>query len=162
MVVAAIFFCSALQTESASSWSGGTQARTLYGVTIGENAAYALAGLGLKPPRWHEPASPSAPKTLAEYRLALADYGRAFLQLVFDTRIKNIMVYQYGTKEPNIVDPYGIKLNDTVARLTKKRGRPSAINSHHDYVYGSWPQLHWVYATHGGLVTSISVSDGPP
>ncbi len=144
-----------------ASASNAAQARTLYGVSIGENASYALADLGLGPSRFHAaPAGSAQPQ--AEYRLALADYGRAVLQLVFDIRIKSVMVRQYGSREPDITDPYGIHLNDTVRRLTEKRGAPESIDAHHDYIYGPAAQLHWAYGTNGGRVTSISVSDGTP
>ena len=140
-------------------WHGGAQASTLYGVTIGENASYALAHLEVKPSRFHA-APAGAPQPQAEYRLILADYGKALLELVFDTRIKRIVVSPYGNEQPDIADPYGIRLNDPVSRLSSKRGPPEAIDAHHGYSYGPGSGLHWVYGTHGGRVTSISVSDG--
>jgi hypothetical protein len=141
-----------------SAWPTTTQAHTLYGVSIGENASYALTGLGLGPSRFHAAAAGS-PRPQAEYRVALADYGKALLALSFDTRIKSITVARYGTRRSDIVDPYGIKLADSIERLTSKRGLPTSIDAHHDYVYGPATQVHWVYGFGDGLVTSISVSD---
>jgi len=156
MALAISLFVPPLQALSA--WSATMQARTLYGVSIGENASYALTDLGLAPSRFHAAASGS-PQPQAEYRVALADYGKALLALSFDTRIKSITISRYGTRSSDIVDPYGIRLADSIGRLTSKRGQPTSIDAHHDYVYGPAAQVHWVYGTGDGRVTSISVSD---
>jgi hypothetical protein len=149
-----MLFCSAEAVLSSSH-----QAQSLYGVTIGENAAFALSSLRLAPPRWKAPQA-GAPIPQAEYRFVRADYGKALLQLVMDTRIKSITIQRYGTNQPDITDPYGIRITDSTARLIAKRGQPDTTNSHHDYIYGSRTSLHWVYETHNGRVTSIALSDG--
>jgi hypothetical protein len=148
-----LLFCSAQAAVSSPH-----QAQSLYGVTIGENAAFALRALGLAPPRWKAPQA-GAPVPQAEYRFVRADYGKALLALVMDTRIKSITIQRYGTNQPDIIDPYGIGVNDSVARLIAKRGQPDTTNSRHDYIYGSRTGVHWVYETRSGRVTSIAVSD---
>jgi hypothetical protein len=131
---------------------------SLYGVSIGENAAYALANLGLRPPRW-QAAPKGQPQPVVEYREALADYGNAVLNLWLTTRVEAIAVTAYDGHEPNIVDPYGLRINDSRARLVQKRGRPDRITGG-KYVYGPASSIHWAYTIHSERITEIAVSNG--
>jgi hypothetical protein len=133
--------------------------RALAGVSIDENAKGALARLGLAPPR-SAPAGgiPAGAKRVAEYRVFLADMGRALVGLSFDSRIRVIVVHPNGTHSSSITDPFGVRLGDSRQELSAKRGRPDSI-SHGEHVYGEQHGLHWFYSIEGGRVKAIGVSD---
>lgn len=150
------------RAPAVESKQSASLARTLYGISVGEDAKEALSRLGLQPPRWGSATATAAgAKPLAEYRVFLADGSRALIGLVFDTKIRVIIVHPNASHSSRITDPFGIRLNDSVERLKKKRGRPDSITTQGEYVYGPMHGLHWFYSIHGGRIAAIGVSDEP-
>lgn len=67
------------------------------------------------------------------------------------------VTYTQSPANSRIVDPYGVRLNDTSVRLTTLRGKPDSDDGD-VWRYGAAGGIHWDYAVENGLVTTILLS----
>jgi hypothetical protein len=56
-----------------------------------------------------------------------------------------------------IVDPYGVRLEDTADHLTALRGKPDVVDGN-VWRYGPVDDIHWDYTVENGIVTTILLS----
>jgi hypothetical protein len=159
---------------------------SLNGVAVGDAPALVLARLGLHPPGWARGAQSGATQ-MGEVRQFPTDAGNATMMLLFDTSIQVVMVQALNGKRPSIIDPYGIKLNDPLDRLTSLRGKADKVEDKsvqgtpnksdtidhsdvwrglHDpvesdstYIYGRDDSIRWEYTIKNNQVSSIRIVD---
>jgi hypothetical protein len=64
-------------------------------------------------------------------------------------------VQQPGSSK--IVDPYGMRLDDTSEHLMVLRGKPDAVAGNL-WRYGAVDAIHWDYTVENGVITTILLS----
>jgi hypothetical protein len=120
---------------------------TLAGVTLGEETAAVIQRLGLTP--LHAALEPG------QFQVRVFPASKATMSITFDDKIRMIAVMSNGS---SFVDPYGVKLGDSLERLLSLRGNPTSKNES-TYQYGSSDQIRWEYDIKEGSVAMIIVAD---
>jgi len=119
----------------------------LNGVTLGEETTAVIQRLGLVPLR--------AALEPGQFQVRVFPTTKATMSITFDDKIRMITVMSNGS---SFVDPYGVKLGDSLDKLLSLRGNPTSKNES-TYLYGSSNQVRWEYDIKEGSVAMIIVAD---
>lgn len=79
------------------------------------------------------------------------------LSVYYQKSIVGVSITGTPPSSSGIADPYGVRLNDSAARLTVLRGKPDQIEGG-VWRYGPADNIHWDYTVENGLVTTILLS----
>jgi hypothetical protein len=149
IVIAAQSPATPLPTAAAASPNIPCAGRCLAGIAIGDDKYRVLSALD------SQPIPGSDERIVADFN----SYPDGLMLSVYYQ--KNIVAVSItNTERPGaskIVDPYGVKLNDTSARLAVLRGKPDVIDGD-IWRYGPADGIHWDYTVENGAVTAILLS----
>ncbi len=123
--------------------------RCLAGIAIGDDKYRVLSALDSRP-------LPGSDERI------MGDFngypGGLMLAVYYQKSIVAVSItYVQQPGRSRIVDPYGIRLDDTSEHLMALRGKPDTVDGK-VWRYGAVDNIHWDYTVENGVVTTILLS----
>jgi hypothetical protein len=139
--------------DTAQSTPEQAVAPSFYGVALGERGAEVHARLG-KPELMvstnHGPTWAYA-----------VQHETAWLVVLFQQGVvASINVLPQAKQRPHLIDPFGVRVGDSLGRMLAVRGRTPLFTEPNIYYYGQMGQPSWIYGVWNGAVASIGLTRG--
>lgn len=123
--------------------------KCLAGVSVGDDAERVLTRLG----------SEALPGSDAHIMADFSSYPNGLMLAVYYQKAVVAVSIDFAGEhgKSDIVDPYGVRLEDTTDHLKSLRGKPDVVDGN-VWRYGPSDGIHWDYTVENGIVTTILLS----
>lgn len=146
LFAAALIAAASSPTPSVSVPCGG---KCLAGISVGDDKNRVLAQLQSRP------IPGSDERIMGDFN----SYANGLMLAVYYQKAIVAVSITFGGAHgtSDIVDPYGVRLEDTSDHLTALRGKPDAVDGN-VWRYGQVDGIHWDYTVENGIITTILLS----
>jgi len=83
------------------------------------------------------------------------------MTIMFDDTIHAVIIE--GTSDPKsqYLDPFGVRVGDSIDRLEQVRGQPDIVNKNGEELqYGPTKGVNWSYGVNDDKIVQIALGDG--